>query len=67
MQAPLSPDMRSRRKGCHLCTGEVRNLEVPHSDSATADRRAQHLHRLFAFSLSLATTIAELAYAGGPR
>jgi hypothetical protein len=59
--------MKSRRKGCHLCTGDIRNLEVPHSENATARRQVQHLHRLFAFSLSLATTIAELAFAGGPR
>jgi hypothetical protein len=61
------PEMRSRRKGCHPCTGEVRNLEVQHSENAIADRQEQHRRRLFAFSLPLATTIAELAFAGGRR
>ena len=59
------PEMRSRRKGCHLCTGENRTLEVQHSENATAERQA--LRRLYTFSLSLAITLAELAYAGDPR
>jgi hypothetical protein len=59
--------MRSRRKGCHLCTGENRTLELQHSENATAERQAQHLRRLYSFSLSLAITLAELAYAGDPR
>jgi hypothetical protein len=63
----LPPEMRSRRNGCHQSTGKVRDLEVQHNDDAIGDRQAQHLRRLFAFSLSLATTVAELAFAGGQR
>lgn len=63
------PDMRSRREGGNPGAGESRNLEVQlqQSENATASRQAQHLQRLFAVSLSLATTISELAFAGGPR
>jgi hypothetical protein len=65
MQAP--PEMRSRRKGCHPCTGDNHNLEDQQSDHATTTFQAQRLRRLFALSLTLATVVAELAYAGGPR
>jgi hypothetical protein len=44
MPAPPNPEMRSRRKGCHLCTGEVR--QVPHSENATARRQVQYVGKL---------------------
>jgi hypothetical protein len=44
----IAPKMRSRRKGCHLCTGEVRDLEVQYSENATARRQVQYVGELSA-------------------
>jgi hypothetical protein len=62
----VAPKMRSRRKGCHLCTGEVRNLEVPHSENATVRQQAQYVGKLFALPPPT-SVLAELAFAGGQR
>jgi hypothetical protein len=42
------PEMRSRHKGCHLCTGDNPNLEVPHSENATARLQVQYVGKLSA-------------------
>ena len=64
---PPSHEMRSRRKGCHQCAGEVRNLEVPHSENATIRRQAQYVGKLFALPPPTAAVLAELAFAGGQQ
>jgi hypothetical protein len=66
MSAPPDPKMRSPRSAATESEAG-RNLEVQPCKNATAVRQAQHLKRLFALSLTLATAVAELAYAGGPR
>jgi hypothetical protein len=54
-------------QGGNLCTGEHRTLEVQQIENATTAHQAQRLHRLFSLSLTLATVVAELAYAESPR
>jgi hypothetical protein len=62
---PPSPDMRSRRKGCHLCTGEVHTLEPNHQDHSTVSQvalQASKLRRLYALAHDTTITIATLAF-----
>ena len=62
---PPNPEMRSRRKSCHSCTGEVHTLEPNHQDHSTIfpiALQASRLRRIYALAHDTAITIATLAY-----
>ena len=65
MQAPPNPEMRSRRKGCHLCTGDVHTLEPNHQGHSIASPialQASRLRRIYALAHETAITVATLAF-----
>ena len=62
----MPPEMQSQREGGNPATLVIRK-DSQHPEATPVELQAQRLRRLYAFTMSSAYAVAELAYAAGPR
>jgi hypothetical protein len=64
---PPDSECKSQREGGNPAALAIISIGLQHPEITPAELQAQRLRRLYAFTLSAANMVAELAYAAGVR